>query len=269
MVFLRRTPLVRTTIDLYEGSRVAVALLPAPGRWPEREGSDRFVIPLGIAAMALARAEQAVLDRLRARLRATAAALADPHLSAVAADDWHERVSGLRLVESDGPGSPRIVAQLVKSALGPVPTVGRAAPGALALGAAAAAGLAVCLEGASADTRLAAALALEGLLGWYHEAHPHLQPPQQALAYSLRHADSPLIESGRVLRRPHERRRGAPQARADGRRRLMPQPTAASVVAGASSTRGRRGTMRSEECALPRCRRPRATASRKSGHRPA
>jgi hypothetical protein len=148
--------------------------------------------------MALARAEQSVLDRLRARLRAAAAALADPDSWAAAADGWHERVSGLRLVEPDGPGQPRIVAQLVKSALGPVPTVGRAAPGSLALGAAAAAGLAVCLEGAAADTRLAAALALEGLLGWYHVADPHLQPPQQALAYSLRHADSRLIEAGRT-----------------------------------------------------------------------
>jgi len=198
VAFLRRSPLVTTTIDLYEGSRVAVTLEAAPGRWPEREGSDRLVIPLGIAAMALARAEEAVLDRLRARLRAAAAALADPDPGTATAPGWHERVSGLRLVEPDGPGQPRIVAQLVKSALGPVPTVGRAAPGALALGAAAAAVLAVCLEGADADTRLAAALALEGLLGWYHQADPHLQPPQQALAYSLRHADSRLAEAGRT-----------------------------------------------------------------------
>ena len=198
MAFLRRAPLVTTTIDLYVGSRVALALLPAPGRWPGREGSDRLVIPLGIAAMALARAEEGVLDRLQTRLRAAAAALADPDPWAAAADGWHERVSGLRIVESDGPGQPRIVAQLVKSALGPVPTVGRAAPGALALEAAAAAGLAVCLEDAAADTRLAAALALEGLLGWYHEADPHLQPPQQALAYSLRYADSRLAEAGRT-----------------------------------------------------------------------
>ena len=197
MAFLRRTPLVTTTIDLYEGSRVAVALLPAAGRWPKREGSDRLVIPLGIAAMALARAEESVLDRLRARLRAAAAALADPDPWAPAADGWHERVSGLRLVESDGPGQPRIVAQLVKSALGPVPTVGRAAPGALALGAAAAAVMAVSLEETDADARLATALALEGLLGWYHRADPHLQPPQQALAYSLRHADARLAEAGR------------------------------------------------------------------------
>lgn len=216
MALLKRTPLVTTTIDLYEGSRVAVALLPTPGRWPEREGSDRLVIPLGIAAMALARAEEAILGRLRNRLRSAAAALADPEPRPVA-DGWYERVSGMSLVECEGPGRPRIAAQLVRSRLGPIPTVGRAAPGALALGAAASAALAVCMERSEPDSRLGAALVLEGLLGWYREADPHLQPPQQALAYALRHAAARLVEADRIppadlVRAIEEHRRLEPMA---------------------------------------------------------
>jgi len=45
MPLLRRSPLIRTTVDLYPGGRVAVAVEPAPSRWPEREGVDRLVVP--------------------------------------------------------------------------------------------------------------------------------------------------------------------------------------------------------------------------------
>jgi hypothetical protein len=60
--------------------------------------------------------------------------------------------------------------------------------------------LAVSLEEDEAgDMRLSVALALEGLLGWYREADPHLQPPQQALAYAVRYAAARLREAGRAV----------------------------------------------------------------------
>ena len=158
-----------------------------------------------------------MLDALRARLRAAARAAADDDPHGHDEAEWCAAVAGLELVEAGGPGRPRVAAQLVKSALGPVPTIGRAAPGALSLGSAAAAALAVCSHSVGSGGRLACALALEGLLGWYHEADPHLQPPQQAVAYSLRHAAARLDEAGRasppeLVRAIEEHRKISPMA---------------------------------------------------------
>jgi hypothetical protein len=87
----------------------------------------------------------------------------------------------------------------MRSPLGPVPSLGRAAPSPLALAAGAAAAMAASLGEAEGDVRLAAALTLEGVLGWYRQADPHLQPPQQAVAYSLRDAASRLEEAARSV----------------------------------------------------------------------
>ena len=59
--------------------------------------------------------------------------------------------------------------------------------------------MAASLGEADGDVRLAAALTLEGVLGWYREADPHLRPPQQAVAYSLRYAVSRLEEAARPV----------------------------------------------------------------------
>jgi hypothetical protein len=200
LALLRRGPLVRTTVDIYAaGGRVAVDVTAAPGRWPERELQDRLVVPVGLAALSLARSQAGVIETVRARLQSAAgsvAAEADP--LAYDAAGWCAAVAGLALVEGGEPGQPRIGAQLVRSAVGPVPTIGRASPGALALGIAATAALAVYTQPVDAAGRLATALALEGVLGWYREADPHLQPPQQAVAYALRHAAARLEEADRV-----------------------------------------------------------------------
>jgi len=198
MPFLRRAPLVSTTIDLYEGSRAAVTITPDPKRWPEHEGTDRLVVPLGLAALALARAPDAVIGSVRDRLRHAASAIADPALATEVSSTLLIAVSGLQPAEPDGPRATRVSAQLIRSALGPVPTIGRASHGSLTLASAAAATLAVALAPVGLDVRLAAALSLEGLLGWYSVADPHLQPPQQAIAYALRHAVSRLSEEGRA-----------------------------------------------------------------------
>lgn len=188
---------MRTTVDLYAGGRVAVSAEPAASRWPEHEGLDRLVVPLGIVALALARSQEAVIDAVHGRLRLAARAIAtegehDPQRLVA-------QVSGLELTRRGEPGDPRIVVQLLRSALGPVPTVGRASPGSRSLASAAAAALGVFLAPMESDVRLASALAIEGLLGWYRVADPHLQPPQQAIAYALRHSAARLSEEGRAL----------------------------------------------------------------------
>jgi hypothetical protein len=194
VALLRRTPLVQTLIDVDASGNVAVTFAPAPGRWPDREAVDRLVLPAGIAAIALSRASEAAFDIVHGQVRRAATAVAT-----IATDDPAERVreaTGLRLVPSIDVPDPRITVQLVRSRLGPVPTVGRAGHASTLLAAAAGAAAGVCTAAAPAGLRLAAALLLEGLLGWYRAADPHLQPPQQAVAFALRHADARLAERG-------------------------------------------------------------------------
>ena len=197
MPFLRRAPLGITTIDLYEGSRAAVTITPDPKRWPEHEETDRLVAPLGLAALALARASDASIEMVRDRLRRVAGAIADPSLAEEPASTLCIAVSGLEMAEPDGPGETRIRAKLVTSAVGPILTIGRASHGSPTLASAGAAAFAVSLAPVGLDVRLAAALSLEGLLGWFAVADPQLQPPQQAIAYALRHAAARLTEAGR------------------------------------------------------------------------
>jgi len=198
VALLRRAPLVRTTVDIYAGGRVAVDLRAALGRWPERELEDRLVVPVGLAALALARSPAGVIETVRARLQSAAGSVAEGDPLACDEAAWCAAVAGLELIDGGETGQPRVAAQLVRSAIGPVPTIGRASPGAQALGVAATAALAICSHPVDAAGRLACALALEGVLGWYRVADPHLQPPQQAVAYSLRHAAARLHEAGRV-----------------------------------------------------------------------
>lgn len=197
MALLRRSPLVATTVELHPGS-AAVTIAPAAGRWPAEEGSDRLMVPLGLAAIALARASEDAMGSVRAQLRHAAAAIADPGLAGEGPATLFIAVSGLRLAEPGETGGTRLSAQLVRSALGPVPTLGRASPPPALIANAATVALAAALGPEGIDVRLAAALALEGLLGWYEIADPHLQPPQQAIAYALRHAVARLEEEGRA-----------------------------------------------------------------------
>lgn len=217
MTFLRRAPLVSTTVDLHEGSGVAVTITPAGGRWPGHEEADRLVVPLGLAAIALARAQDHAIGPVREHLRQAAAAIVDADLADELPATLLIAVSGLHHADAGGPGVTRIVVKLVRSPVGPVPTMNRQGHAAPVLVRAAAAVLAVALTPCDADIRLAAALSLEGLLGWYREADPQLQPPQQAIAYALRHAEARLAEEGRAVPAAlatavHEHRKLSPMA---------------------------------------------------------
>ena len=197
MPFLRRAPLVTTTVDLHGGSGVAVAITPADGRWPGHEDSDRLVVPLGLAAIALARAQDDAIGTVREQLRRAAGAIADADLADERPATLLIAVSGLRDADPSEAGASRITMRLVRSPVGPVPTTGRRGHPAPLLAGAASAALAVALAPSAPEIRLAAALSLEGLLGWYREADPQLQPPQQAIAYALRHAATRFSEGGR------------------------------------------------------------------------
>jgi len=200
MALFRRSPLLETRVDIDPVGRVVVAFAPEPGRWPHHEAVDRLVLPAGIAALALSRAGEASFDPVHAALRRFATAIATDPSNGEA--EMVHAMTGLDLVDVVEAPASRVVVQLVRSRLGPVPTTGRAghAPALLAT----AAGVVLGVSGAAApsDARLAAALTLEGLLGWYRVADPHLQPPQQAVAYALRHADARMAERGRPSPRP-------------------------------------------------------------------
>ena len=197
--FPRRTPLVTTTIDLYGRDHASVALEPAPGRWPGHEGTDRLVVPRGSAALARARADEPVMGRVQGRLRHAAGAICDPTLAAEDPSALSVAVSGRAMGAPEGAETLRIAAKLLKSGLGPIPSIGLSSFGSVSLADAAAAVLAMALAPAGMDVRLSAALSLEGLLGWYRVADPHLQPPQQAVAYALRHAVARLTEEGHAI----------------------------------------------------------------------
>lgn len=176
------------------------------------------------AALALARAEQAVFERVHLRLRHAASAVAE----AASQDPGRLviEVSGLVLDGASQPGAPGIVVHLVRSAVGPVPRPARRPPGSVARAAGGTAVLGWCLAPMGRDVRLSAALALEGLLDWYRAADPHLQPPPTGdrLRPPAR-GRAPGGGGATPAAGPVGRDRGTPQDRADGRGRLGPGGT--------------------------------------------
>jgi hypothetical protein len=193
----RRAPLVSATIRLL-ADRARVRIEPEAGRWPEHAPEDRLTLGAGCAALTLSRMPDALLRDGRAALARAAASLAGPE-----PDPRGSGLPAFPLLEADEPSADRpdaeVTIALLRSAAGPVPSLGRPPPRAADL-LAATLGLLLALglqEGT--EERLAAALSLEGLLGWYAAADPGFQPPQQALAYALRHAEGRLEEAGRPV----------------------------------------------------------------------
>lgn len=195
---LQRAPLVRVTVNIFPDDRVAVSLEPRRGRWPVHEGPDRLTIPLGFAALALARAEGDDLGIVRRRLRDAAEALARGREGG-GAEDLLSSVSGFEIVPADRVGNPRVEVELRKSSRGPIPELvtGRAAPPSpVAIADAATAAFAVCLAPRAPDTQLASALAIEGIFGWHRPANTRRRLPEEAVAHALRYAETRLAEQG-------------------------------------------------------------------------
>ena len=198
MPLLQKAPLVRITVDIFPDDRVAVSLEPKRSRWPEHEGPDRLGIPLGFAALALARAEGEDLEIVQRRLRDAAEALARGREGG-GAEDLLASVSGFEIVAADRVGNPRIEVELRKSSRGPIPglVAGRAAPPSpVAIADAATATFAVCLAPRAPEVQLASALAIEGIFGWHRPANTRRRLPEEAVAFALRYAETRLVEQG-------------------------------------------------------------------------
>ena len=105
----------------------------------------------------------------------------------------------LGVVPWEGPGRPRIRAELTAAAVAPVVVLRDPPPrGGRTLPVAALALMVALGADADADARLALALAIEGLLGWYQQSH-RLTAIRQASAYALVHAAERLAEAGRAM----------------------------------------------------------------------
>ena len=198
MPLLQKAPLVRITVDIFPDDRVAVSLEPKRSRWPEHEGPDRLAIPLGFAALALARAEGEDLEIVQRRLRDAAEALARGRVGG-GAEDLLSSVSGFEIVAADRVGNPRIEVELRKSSRGPIPglVAGRAAPPSpVAIADAATATFAVCLAPRAPEVQLTSALAIEGIFGWHRPANTRRRLPEEAVAFALRYAETRLAEQG-------------------------------------------------------------------------
>ncbi len=99
---------------------------------------------------------------------------------------------------SAGPGDLRVKLRLTRSPVGPSPSLVDRSAGIQSLALAMEALALVGLEGAPDDERLAAALAVEGVLAWFHDASPGHRPPAQAMGYALAYAAARLEGAGRA-----------------------------------------------------------------------
>lgn len=182
------------TIDLYTGRRAAVVFEAPPGRWPEHELADRLTLVVTIPAIAMNAVEPSGAEWLRERLRQIALMLA-----ASGGEDGHSAPEPeVIVVTPAGPGDLRIVVRLMRSPVGPSPSLGGHAVGTQTLALAAEAVARVGFDEATPDVRLAAALALEGVLAWFHDGSPG-QRPAQAMAYALTYAVARFEGVGRPV----------------------------------------------------------------------
>ncbi|MDX6647135.1 MAG: hypothetical protein QOK40_2862 [Miltoncostaeaceae bacterium] len=194
---------MRAEVALYAPARAAVLLEPMAGRWPEHEPGDRLALAAGVLAHSAQRSTDAGWATLAAALGAVARGLVAAAGGPLPGDLVPMEALGgrglLAVVPWEGPGRPRIRAELVSAAVeatvvlrDPPPKGGRTLP-------VAALALMVALGAdADADARLALALAIEGLLGWYQQSH-RLTGTRQASAYALVHAAERLSEAGRPV----------------------------------------------------------------------
>ena len=182
-------------MDLFPGDEVAVTLEPRASRWPAHEGDDRVVVPLAMAALALHHAVETEVAVVRGRLYDLATALARGREDGTA-EELLASLSGHRIVEPHRVGNPRIELLLERSSRGPLPSLAPSAAGVGQVADGAAAAAAVCLAPLGPELPLAAALALEGLLGWYSVDNPRRKLTEEAVTFGLRHAAARMAERG-------------------------------------------------------------------------
>lgn len=177
------------TVDLYTGGRAAVTFDAASGRWPEHQAADRLSLVVALPVLAMNEVEPAGVAKLQERLRNVALTLNAP------GDSSHE--PEVIVVSSAGPGDLRVELRLTHSSAGTSPSLVAGAVGTQSLALAMEAVALVAFEDAPADERLAAALAVEGVLAWFHDASPGHRPPSQAMTYALAYAAARFEGVGR------------------------------------------------------------------------
>jgi len=160
-----------------------------PGRWPEHQAADRLSLVVALPVLAMNAVEASGLERLRARLRQVALMLSAP------SDVAYE--PEIVVVPPAGPGDLRIELRLTHSSIGPSPSLGGRSVGTQSMALAAEAVALVGFEDAPPDERLAAALAMEGVLAWFHDASPGHRAPAQAMTYALAYAAARFEGVGR------------------------------------------------------------------------
>jgi hypothetical protein len=178
------------TVDLYTGGRAAVTFEAPPGRWPEHGAADRLSLVVGAPVLAMSSVDPSGLAWLRERLRGIALMLSAPPDAAPEPE--------VVVVTPAGAGDLRVELRLLHSPAGPKPTLREKSVGTQSLALAAEAIAVTGFEGAPDDERLAAALAVEGVLAWFHDASPGHRPASQALTYALAYAIARFEGVGRT-----------------------------------------------------------------------
>ena len=166
--------------------------------------ADRLDLALGLMAWTVHRMHEDHGPAFGEAVRRLAAEIADSPDGTVTAGSVRASVRGGRSLDVQftdwprGRGGTRIRIDLVRSAVGPVTVLRHtgASPQVLGLAALVAAAWACSQE--DAHGRLALALAMEGLLAWYREAH-HMTPPRQAVEAARTHAVDRLHDAGRSV----------------------------------------------------------------------
>lgn len=198
----RRAPLVRAEIALYGPRRAAALLTPAEGRWPEHARADRVGIALATVALAARHCAPSRWGPLQAELVAAAqgiAATSEGPLPGGLVDLDRLGPGGwLEVVPWEGEGRLRVVTELARSSVGPVPKLvqrpGESGPALEIAALALLIAVAVDLE----QDRLALALGVEGLMAWHRDSDRQASP-RDAFAFALVHAADRLAASGGSL----------------------------------------------------------------------
>jgi hypothetical protein len=198
-----RAPLARAEVAFYGPRRAAVLLHPAEGRWPAHENADRLALGVGTAALGAQNAPEARWAAYRDALARTAAGIAAAGSDPLPGDLVPLDALGVRgplaVVPWEGPGTARVVSEVIGTRGGLVPRIADApGTGGPAREIAALALLTALAADALADERLALALGVEGVVTWFRDSDRRAAV-RNALAFALAHAQGRLAETGRSL----------------------------------------------------------------------
>jgi hypothetical protein len=198
-----RRPPARIEVEMPSAGVAAVRVTFPGGGTGRPAPADRLDLVLGLIAQGIHGTDEREVRGLADRIRELATAIAQSPDGHVPPGTIHVIARGgapvdMLLVPWSGQrGARRITMDLVRSAVGPVP-VARKPPAASSL---VLAGLMASeweAQQGGAEHRLALALALEGLINWYREAH-RLTPVRDAVEAARTHAADRMRAAGHDL----------------------------------------------------------------------